>query len=485
MLLKQSEEQLKVEEAIRNTQSNICVQATAGAGKTTTILRCLEFVPKFKRTIFLSFSNGIVKELKNRVPSGIQASTLHSLGFREIMKKWGQVEVDEDKYFKKALYKLYPEKEQRTKEIYRNCFRIQDISNFVRLTLTPHTFKEVKDICEYFNVEYTDEIILQTIELLKVEKDVKSIDFTDMIYLPVVVEGMMNYKFDYVFLDEAQDSNECQFQFVSKLLSKQGRLITVGDEFQCIYGFIGNSSDIFKKIQKLPNTINLRLSVSYRCPKNIVKLASTVCDFIKPFEFSKEGEVRRGSYREIREGDFVLSRTTKPLIALFFQLLELKIKSSVIGKDIEKGLLQLADRCQHPSLEMTYKGFGKEFEKLKIELEELGVKSYINHQRWISLEEKIDVLKLILNHCDLSSELSSKVSEIFKESRESVKLMTFHRSKGLENDRVFIIEEFNRERLYPSKYAIKDWEKEQERNLEFVAYTRSKSELIFINVGDE
>ena len=99
-----SPRQLEIYKAFKETDKHICVQATAGSGKTTTILELLNFVPKFRKAIFLSFSNGIVSELKERVPQGIEASTLHSLGCRAVMSTYKGTKLDENKYFKKAFW---------------------------------------------------------------------------------------------------------------------------------------------------------------------------------------------------------------------------------------------------------------------------------------------------------------------------------------------------------------------------------------------
>jgi superfamily I DNA/RNA helicase len=56
-------------------------------------------------------------------------------------------------------------------------------------------------------------------------------------------------------------------------------------------------------------------------------------------------------------------------------------------------------------------------------------------------------------------------------------LSTIHKAKGLEADRVFLLEP----KLIPSKFAEKKWQKEQEQKLLFVAYSRPRMELIFIN----
>jgi superfamily I DNA/RNA helicase len=55
-------------------------------------------------------------------------------------------------------------------------------------------------------------------------------------------------------------------------------------------------------------------------------------------------------------------------------------------------------------------------------------------------------------------------------------LCTVHKAKGLEWNRVYILDEF----LMPSKYARQAWQQQQETNLQYVAVTRAKQELKFI-----
>lgn len=477
--------QEKIFEVLIKTNKNIVVQATAGAGKTTTILECLKFVPKFKRTIFLSFSNAIVKELKSRVPVGVQASTLHSKGYQLLIKHFGDdvKKIEEDKFFKKALFTFYKDKEKKEKEDFKNCYRIQDICSFVRMSLTPLEFEKVKDICEYYNIDYTDELLKQSIQLLEEKETFRGgIDFVDMLYLPVKLD-IVDTKYDYIFLDEAQDLNECQCQFIMKLKSERGgRLVAVGDQNQCIYGFMGSSVEIFNKLQQLPNTETLTLPVSYRCGKKIVQEAKRTSTLILPFEGNHEGVVRGGNFDEIEQGDIILSRITRPLIYLYFLLLDEGKKSTIVGKDIEKGLVNLAKRCESSTYAGLLYNFQQEQNRLKDELIALGYRNLLQHQRYIELDEKIQVLMLIVKKCPDVSRLVDKIKEIFAESTNSIRLMTIHKSKGLENERVFLITRYQGEKLLPNKHAQKDWEHLQENNLEFVAYTRAKNELVFLDI---
>lgn len=477
--------QLDIFDKIRYTTSNICVEATAGSGKSTTILSALPLIPKFKKSIFLSFSNAIVDELKSRVPDYIQASTLHSLGCRMLLKWHPGARIDDNKWFSILAEQLKPH--EKTKVNFKRCGKIAEVLNYARMTLTTPDARELSTMCDHYSLDYDDSIIEESIKYLNLsvqKRYLYKIDFTDMVYWPAIDTRVVNERYDYVFLDEAQDLNNSQRLFIERILKSNGRLIAVGDSRQSIYSFAGSNIDSFEKLQTRPNTIVLPLSISYRCAKNIVKKAKEVYPEIEAFEQNEEGVVRKGSVDEVGEGDMVLCRKTAPLIAVFFYLLRKNIKGAVRGKDIEKGLVELAEKVQSIDIETTQQLIDKEKERLTINLKALGFKNTLLHPKYIALSEKIEVIEVIMQCTQTASTLIETIQRIFQEDKDAVQLMTIHRSKGLESDRVFLIEKYNGDTTLPSPFAMKQWEHVQERNLEFVAYTRAKKELIFIDITE-
>jgi ATP-dependent exoDNAse (exonuclease V) beta subunit len=73
--------------------------------------------------------------------------------------------------------------------------------------------------------------------------------------------------------------------------------------------------------------------------------------------------------------------------------------------------------------------------------------------------EKCDILQVILEKCDKAQDLVPKIIEIFHEDRKAIKLLTAHRAKGLESEKVFFIETFNKKKLLPSEYAVLEWQR--------------------------
>lgn len=485
-----SKYQIAIFDKVKNSNENICVQATAGAGKTTTLLEILNLIPRFKKTVFLSFSNTIVNELKERIPSHTTASTIHSLGCRMVFAHFKGVKVNENKWFQIFL-KALEEQNQGVQEkldkkkMFKRCYEMQEIVNFARMTCTKFEKESLIEMCDYYSLEYSEEHFNTIIEEFNKPRKITEIDFTDMLYLPVKL-NLITTVYDYVLLDEAQDLNNIQKILLEKIINPDGgRLIAVGDEKQSIYSFSGSNIDSFNQLQKRKNTVTLPLSISYRCGKNIVREAQKIYPTsIEYFENAIEGEVRDGSLSEIREDDIVISRKTAPLVTVFFSLLEKGVKAQIVGKDIEQGLVGLAEKVESSSIESVYERCDQELNLIEKELKERGISNPKFHNKYINTDEKISVIKAILNYTQRPNRLVSEIKHIFGENKRGVRLMTIHRSKGLESDRVFMINRYNGEIQCPSPKATKEWEKIQENNLLFVGITRAKKSLIMLNISE-
>lgn len=246
-----------------------------------------------------------------------------------------------------------------------------------------------------------------------------------------------------------------------------------------IYHFRGSDPTSFESFVNEPNTIQLPLSISYRCAKNIVGLAKEVYDDIEPYENNEDGVVRNGRIEEIQEGDMVLCRNTRPLVSVYLQLLEQEKKAIIVGKDTEKGLLSILTHFESgDSTEVALPRLQGILDKIHENLKARGIVNPTTHPRYVQAQEKVEILKLIFRLKSTIFEVEKFIETVFDEDREGIRLMTIHKSKGLENERVFVIETFDRQPLIPSKYAITPDQLRQERNLRFVAYTRARKELV-------
>ena len=114
-------------------------------------------------------------------------------------------------------------------------------------------------------------------------------------------------------------------------------------------------------------------------------------------------------------------------------------------------------------------------------LTNLGVRNPDNTDRIDMLKNKIDIINILSSGLTYTKDLKDKIKSIFKDGDNvGVCLSTIHKSKGLENDTIHIL----CPELIPSKFAVQEWELKQEENLRYVAITRAKSNLIYLNDYD-
>lgn len=480
-MFKPSKYQQALFDEIENTTNNILVSAVAGSGKTTSIVESLKKIPSNKDIIFLAFNKSIVTELAEKVPKNVEVSTIHSFGCRMFFRHYGKAKIYEDKVYSIAMNMSKGWNLPPTENKFIYCHRVRQLVDIMRQTMTTTDEDEIYQLSLKYNIDvFGDEIKHAMSVLDKSNKTTEQIDFVDMIY-QLASRNFKTKKYDYVFVDEVQDLNRAQQAIIKKLLKlKVGRFIGVGDPFQSIYGFAGADFQSFERMKVLmPNTVELPLSVCYRCGKNIVKHAQALIPHIEFNPTQIEGKVRYdGKLDEVESGDWVLCRNTKPLIVAFIELLRQGKKANIKGKEIGNNLILMMKKSKKKDITTLIKHLKVDRIKLKEKLIKNGVKKPNEHEKIIMFTEKIEIISI------LSDIAGNKVDDIIKyissifldDSMPGIVLSTIHRSKGLEADRIFVISKD----LLPSKFARQAHEKAQEHNLEYVMITRAKKELIYV-----
>ena len=115
-------------------------------------------------------------------------------------------------------------------------------------------------------------------------KENNAIDFDDIINYTIKIltenEDVLEYytnKFEYILVDEYQDTNKSQFTLVTILAAKHGNVTAVGDNDQGIYSFRGaDITNILNFEKDFPGTKIIKLEQNYRCTGNILKVANSV-----------------------------------------------------------------------------------------------------------------------------------------------------------------------------------------------------------------
>ena len=491
--------QEKIFDFITEGDGNAVVSAKAGSGKTFTIVNAMKLIPKTKKAIFIAFNKSIADELNEKLKSNsnCMAYTTHSLGFRMIRRNLGNdIIVDEYKYrtYLKNNFlnvtglndgEINIEKNQ-INEYTENILLLIDFS---RLFLA-HDDEAINNIVERYDVP----LIANEVEVVKRclewgKNNITSIDYADMLWLPTALNlrplGML---YDWVFLDEAQDSSIAAIALFKKCVKPNvGRWVCVGDEKQCINLFCGSNEDNFRQLCHSENTQVFDLPVSYRCGKKIIEFSQSIVKDILPKENAIDGEIKNGCKLScLKDGDMVLARSKAPLLKVYTKLIKKGINCYIKGLDIGANLINLLDSIKGEELNINLRKDGvfirlydklfetrdKLVEKRGLDIDDATLSSYIMEQY-----DTIKALEVLAFNCVTKNELKARRKDIFKEDSKGVCLSTIHKSKGLEADNVYILCHSS----MPSKNCHHEWERIQEKNLMYVAYTRAKKILGFIS----
>jgi superfamily I DNA/RNA helicase len=508
---------------ILKDDKNAVISAVAGSGKTTTLIKALEIIPDNKSVLFLAFNKSISNELKERVPKNklIDVKTVHGFGY-SILNSHNNPAIDNGKYRKlfrdivqffsgkdDNILKQYDFDEEHmgyvkqmaksviNDELDVNQFTadVNTLSNLGRLHLVNFDIKpigvsDIRTLSNIHSINNEDGECEVAWYLSKLGLyNTRTIDYTDMIVLPNLNKHDVP-KYDFVFIDECQDLNTCQRLLMQQAIKPEtGRFIAVGDPKQAIYAFAGADYESYMKLKEIPNTIELPLSVTYRCATPIVDMVKHINPFIKPHTKNKSGTVIENfSYKDIQDGDMILCRNTFPIVSLCIRLLGEGKKAHIIGSDIGLSLKTMILGCERKSEEFTMENV---FSRLYHDKDKLVEKVMTNHgmtkgeameeNSVVMYSEKVQVIEALGNGLTNPHDVIKKIDDLFSDSKKTgVCLSNIHKSKGLEAERVFIL---HRE-LLPSKYAKLPWQIEQENNLEYVAFTRAKTTLGFITDFD-
>ena len=477
-----SKYQLDIYETFQTTNDNITISAVAGSGKTTVLLELLKLIPKGKTALFLAFNNSIVDELKNRIRlrDGVEIMTIHSYGWHSIMRRYGsKAKMNPNKSLGKIERVLKKHEDISAKKRGWYFFIIPKIIDLLRCNLLDATAENINEVADHHDLVIGDTEIAVAIEVFKLmNKDKTQFDFMDMIYQPYVDATIRRKMYDYVFCDESQDFSLAQQDIIRGALNRRGRLITVGDPNQAIYGFAGADIDSYDKLSSLNGeSTALPLSVCYRCSKSVVIAAQDIVPYIQYAPDAEMGCVRNGSLTQIDRGDWVLCRNLKPLVETYLWLMKHKIKSKIRGKDIGEGVVALIHKTGAKTLIGLYHLLDAEKTKLFKKLKDKGVKRPLVHPKMELFEQRVDVITCLMEEVETVPQLIRMIQNIFTDDVKGIMLSTIHKAKGLENDRVF----FLCPELIPSKFATQPWQYEQEKNLIYVCITRAKKELIYVS----
>lgn len=336
---------------------HIVVQASAGGGKTRTLVECTKRIAP-ARCVVVAFGTNNANELKKLLPSNAEASTLHSLGNRAWTQTLGGrqyapeiavgghsrpgkldriigAEVEAGRIPRWLRYKvaklvdlarmhgIVPGSRRTQQEAQGDAFggtvapaygsgttapptpsycqgdtKVNDVLPL--RGLRDDTDAEWESLMRHFDV-YVSGYSPQ--QLIRIARDVlrksirfghRIVDYGDMLYLPTLAEGSSwRLDADVVMVDELQDLDHLQRQMILHVVASGCVFVGVGDCMQAIFGWRGADVDSMDKITAATKAVQLPLSICYRCPTSHIALAQTLVPTIEARPGADAGVLER------------------------------------------------------------------------------------------------------------------------------------------------------------------------------------------------
>lgn len=487
--------QLAFFDFVSNGSGNAFVRAVAGSGKTSTSVAAVSRLPArqpgdvIAQSIrFLAFNKAIADELQRRVPSHVTCSTFHSLGFAALKQVIGRDVKVEGRKVSKLVWNVVNDRDNPDTQ---NIIRLVSLAKNIGIgCLIDDTDENWHEIIRNYDLQLDEPNTAVRIArkcLSASNANRKEIDFDDMLYLAVLLNALFS-PLDYVFVDEAQDTNFIQIEVLrrcakpaSEASPNPTRYFFVGDPAQAIYGFRGAGRDAIETIIREFACVTLPLSVCYRCGKSIIKRAQSIVPDIQHWDDAPDGEVRtleRYTAAEFVPGSSILCRNVAPLVSFAYSLLKRDIPCVIVGRDVGKQLIDLIKKMRAVTLDDLSDKLRTWQNCEVVTCEKEGTSPD-------RIYDQFECMQCFINALDEDSRsvasLIAKIELMFTETTDAsrVSLSSIHKSKGLEWGKVFLLDRS----LCPSRFAKLPWQLVQERNLLYVATTRARLSLNYINSG--
>lgn len=467
--------------ALYETDGVVLVTAGAGSGKTRLLTHRICYLLTEKHIspyniLAITFTNKATNEMKERVREmcehNVWISTFHSMCVRILRQ-----EIDFlDGYDKNFTIIAENDRDKIIKEIVKELELGDD-----DVAKIEHHIDNIKnkglDIEEYFLslMRYGNERALKEYmrAVFMYEERLKknnSLDFDDLLNKTLFLfqnygEVLSRYanRFQYVLVDEFQDTNLVQYKLVKLLVSVHKNLFVVGDEDQCIYSWRGaNFHNIFNLKNDFDNVKVFKLEQNYRSSKNILSLANNVISnnkerLEKRLWTEKDDGLPPVVYSAFDERDEALFVATEieKLREEGYKLSDFAVlmRINALSRPIEEGLL---------AYNIPYKVYGglKFFERAEIKILLAYLSIFVNKKDEISLLKVINfprrgVGDVAINTLKLEAEdgiLNYILSEKFKCHKLYKKLENF-----VENYRKLDKERENLSLYDFAKRVIKDF----------------------------
>lgn len=554
-LMKSEAEQLNSDQqaAVTHWGSPLLVLAGAGSGKTKVLTHRVAWLTKERgvdpsKIVLLTFTNKAAAQMKEKVlvmSEGVSrigfAGTFHTFGAKMI-REFGRAvglspdfliydSADSEDLIKQVIKDMGLDISEHKPKMYLSVISKMknDLADAESIEKKDYFHKQVATIwreyqkrLQQYNAADFDDLLVKTVNLLSIDR----------------VRSEINARFEYILVDEYQDTNKAQFA-LTKLLTGSGENITaVGDASQAIYSFRGaDFRNLSLLSENYPNLTTVSLPRNYRSTQKILDAAWGVIrnntghpvikldadrggdDKVELIEAEDERDEARIVVNKARlligldEEVAILYRTNAQSRAFEDELMKRDLAYRLVGglrfysraevKDVlayVRLVINPKDEISRKRVEKIGKRRAEKFwtyiegrvvEKQGTKPDQL-MEEIIEATKYIELYdekdeddrsriENINELLAVAGEYEtarnfLESAALSEAEEKKSSKNAKIVLTTVHAAKGLEFDNVFVVG--MEEGMFPhSRASFNKEELEEERRLAYVAITRAKKRL--------
>ena len=440
--------------SLASVKENLQIVAYAGTGKTTTLRMLSEKLDG--PILYCAFNKRVIEEAEELKDFPGECRTINSIGHRVWIRTIpGRVTIDGKKTYNifKQVVKGYSKDDSRSLwdaygEI-AEAVGLAKAAGYIPKGIYPQAkrlageeFWSTTNCRSSLERSCVDEILALSIRAAYEG----GCDFDDQLYMPTLFGGSFP-RFPIVMVDEEQDLNAVNHEMVRKL-ARAGRLISVGDPYQSIYGFRGAVQDGMARNRERFRMERRTLSVSFRCPSEIVRNARWR---VPEFKWNRPGgrveTLHSLGHRAIADGSAIICRNNAPLFRLALGLLSSGRPCRVAGSDIGPKLINTLRRLGEPTL-------SRSAVLARIEAWQGGKDT-------AAARDMAECLRIFAMASRTLEEAIARAEFVLRQDGP-ITLITGHKAKGLE---------------WSTVYHLDPWligDSEQEQNLRYVIQTRAK-----------
>ncbi len=282
-------------EAVRTIQGPVLILAGAGSGKTRALTHRIAYLIREKRVspfniLAVTFTNKAAEEIKARVVKllGQDRSVPYWMGtFHSICARVLRREVDQSGLGFSRNFSIYDENDQKAlirhvmSKLRLDPKRYSVGAVLGRISGAKNELVGPKDYSSFAHAHFEQVVAQVYLDYQDQLSQINAMDFDDLLVNTVALfkanpDILFRYQnlFNYILIDEYQDTNHVQYQLTKLLAQKHQNICVVGDDFQAIYGWRGaNFQNILDFEKDYPSAKVVKLERNYRSTQRILDSA--------------------------------------------------------------------------------------------------------------------------------------------------------------------------------------------------------------------